>query len=200
MRIRTFAVAFFAVAMASFGYTQEGKKPAPRNSTAELQELANPGAEHRDLAKFEGKWSVEIKLGAGKSASVYRGLSKNRMVVGGRFLACEFGAAKEKESVDGVLTIGFDRRHDEYTIQSIDSWGTYFVTARGKRDGDFKEIKLYGVDDDPNMTAMGFTKAFAFGLVLTSSDEFTVNIYMIDTRTPARREMLMMEYTFTRSV
>jgi len=94
--------------------------------------------------------------------------------------------------------LGFDRRHDEYTIQSLDSWGTYFVTARGKRAEDAKLIKLYGTDDDPHMKSMGLTKEFAFGVDLTATDKFSIKIYMIDNRTAKRREMLMMEYQFTR--
>ena len=95
--------------------------------------------------------------------------------------------------------LGMDRRHSEYTIQSMDSWGTYFVTARGKRKADSKLIKLYGTDDDPHMKSMGFTKEFAFALDFTASNKFSVKVYMIDNRTPNRREMLMMEYQFTKT-
>ena len=199
MRFRAAAVAFIAILIVSFGYAQEGKK-APRQQTREqLRELANPGPEHRELAKYAGDWTVEIRFGAGKSATVYSGTSTNRMVAAGRFLLCKFNASFQDEVAAGVLTLGFDRRHDEYTIQSLDSWGTYFVTARGIRSQNSKLIKLYGKDDDPHMKSIGLKKEFAFELDLTSSHKFSIKVYMIDNRTENRREMLMMEYQFTKA-
>ena len=199
MSLRLTAVALLAVWVASIGYAQDGKKAPRRKSNEQLRELANPGPEHRELANYEGKWNLEIRLGAGESIAVYSGASHNRMVAAGRFLLCEFDASLQNEVAAGVLTIGFDRRHDEYTIQSLDSWGTYFVTARGKRAEDSKLIKLYGKDDDPHMKSMGLTKEFAFELDLTARHKFSIKVYMIDNRTPNRREMLMMEYQFTKT-
>ncbi len=198
MRLRIATLACLANCVMSSGYAQEGEKTQRPKSNEQLRELANPGPEHRELAKYVGNWKVKIRLGSGQSAAVYSGTSRNRMVAAGRFLVCEFNALRDSENAAGVLTLGFDRRHGEFTIQSLDSWGTYFVTARGKRDAVSKPIKLYGTDDDPHMKSMGLTKEFAFGVDLTASDKFSIKIYMIDNRTAKRREMLMMEYQFTK--
>jgi len=120
------------------------------------------------------------------------------MVVDGRFLLCEFKASSRTGTTEGIFTLGFDRRHAEHTIQSIDSWGTYFVTAHGKQQPGSKRIKLYGTDDDPHMKSLGFTKAFAYVIDLKGADEFVIKVLMIDTRTEERREQKMMVYEFVR--
>ena len=199
MRKRMTAVALLAICVATIGYAQDGKKAPRRKSSEQLRDLANPGPEHREMANYEGKWNLEIRLGAGESTVVYSGTSQNHMVAAGRFLLCEFDASLQNEVAAGVLTIGFDRRHGAYTNPSLDSWGTYFVTARGIRSQNSKLIKLYGKDDDPHMKSIGLKKEFAFELDLTSSHKFSIKVYMIDNRTENRREMLMMEYQFIKT-
>lgn len=199
MNPRLAAILFLAIFVTGIGYAQESEGTQPPKSYKQLRELANPGPEHRELAKYAGEWTVEIRLGSAKSAAVYTGTSRHRMVAAGRFLLCEFDAKRDDEPAAGIFMLGIDRRHGEYTIQSMDSWGTYFVTARGKRKADSNVIKLYGTDDDPQMKSMGLTKEFAYGLDLTASNKFSIKVYMVDNRTPNRREMLMMVYRFTRT-
>jgi len=65
MSLRVTAVALLAVWVVSIGYAQDGKKVPRRKSSEQLRELANPGPENRELANYEGKWNLEIRLGAG---------------------------------------------------------------------------------------------------------------------------------------
>lgn len=94
--------------------------------------------------------------------------------------------------------IGFDRRNVRYTLTGIDTHGTYSIASQGMKDARTGKIKLYGKDDDPHMKAMGFEKEFAHELDFRNSDEFSINVYYIDTRTPQRREMKAMSFDFTR--
>jgi hypothetical protein len=199
MSFRPALIPFLAICMTDPGHAQEKGKAPPPKSHQQLLELAKPGPEHKELQKYAGEWAATIRMGAGESAKVYSGKSINRMVADGRFLLCEFDTKLQNEAATGILTLGFDRRHGEYTIQSMDSWGTYFVTARGKRKADSDQIKLYGTDDDPHMTSLGLTKEFAFEFDFAASEGFSINVYMIDTRSEERREMLMMEYQFTKT-
>lgn len=80
---------------------------------ADLRELAKPGPAPEKLAAYAGTWQVEIRLGAGSSAPVCSGTAGNRMVVGNRFLLCEIRATGDQSDVEGILTLGFDRRHAE---------------------------------------------------------------------------------------
>ena len=119
------------------------------------------------------------------------------MVANGGFLICEYSLTSNQDTAEGMFTLGFDRRHTEYTIQSIDSWGTYFVTARGNQ-AESKRIKLYGKDNDPHIQSLGFTKEFAYVLDFRDTNNFVIEVIMIDTRTDERQEIKMMEYDFSR--
>ena len=177
--------------------SQDRKSPE-QLSRAHLQQLGEPGPEHEALSGYSGTWKVSVLFGSAQAPPLYVGTSANRMVVGGRFLLCEFKAAGRGGTTEGIFTLGFDRRHAEYTIQSMDSWGTYFVTARGKQQSGSKRIKLYGTDDDPHMKSMGFIKEFSYVINLEGADEFAIEVLMIDTRTAERREQKMMVYEFVR--
>jgi hypothetical protein len=158
-----------------------------------------PGAEHEELAKCVGGWTIEVTMGAGPRALVYKGEAENRMIVGGRFLEIEYQAKSASAGeTEGVFTIGFDRRHERYALIAMDNFGTYFVTSQGPRDEASGTIRLLGTDDDPMMKAMGYTKEFVHVLDLRGPDEFSIEVRIIDTRTPERREMKYITYAFTR--
>ncbi len=188
----------FILFTTTFSYAQQDKKKPRQFSNAELRELANPGPEHKVLANYVGNWSVAIRFGSGTSALVYNGTSAHQMVADGRFLVCEFKATSNRGAAEGMFTLGFDRRHTEHTIQAIDSWGTYFVTARGKPQAGSKRVKLYGKDNDPHMKSLGLTKEFAYTIDFKDNHKFVIEVLMIDTRTKERREQKMMEYQFIR--
>ena len=48
------------------------------------------------------------------------------------------------------------------------------------------------------MKAMGFDKEFAHELDFQNADNFTINVYYIDNRTPKRSEMNAMSFAFER--
>lgn len=76
--------------------------------------------------------------------------------------------------------------------------GTYFITSQGRRDTPGGKIRMLGTDDDPVMKAMGHTKEFVHVLDLRSPDEFAVEVWVVDTRTSARKEFKYMECLFKR--
>lgn len=177
------------------------KQPAKPPTAAELLKLAGPGPEHEKMAKYAGKWDIMIKMGGTAS---YKGEAENRMTVAGRFLQMDFKAKAAKEipglpaDTEGAFTLGFDRRHGHYALIHMDTFGTYFVTSQGKADETTGKIRMAGKDDDPMMKAMGLTKEFVHVVDFKSADEFVVEVLIIDTRTPARKEMKFMEYAFAR--
>ena len=95
-----------------------------------------------------------------------------------------------------VYTLGFDRRHGEYTIVAMDDSGTYWVTARGTRDGSV--IAMYGEDEDPVMRSMGLDKEFMFVVRLVSAHAVAIDIRFLDTRTPEKTEMPFMTFDLVR--
>ncbi len=161
--------------------------------------LMLPGPEHEQLARYVGAWDVEILMGSGAQAAKSQGSATSRMTVGGRFLQIEYQTAKsDKDALDGMFTIGFDRRHQRYSLVAFDTFGTYFVTSQGKQNKMTGAIRLLGTDDDPTMKALGYTKEFVHVLDLRGPDEYAIEVRFIDTRTAARREIKAMEYVLKR--
>jgi hypothetical protein len=169
------------------------------DDVAALQELASPGPEHAQLAARAGAWKLTIRMFAGPQPIELTGTATNEMLVGGRFLQSTYKAAGGGFETEGVFTTGFDRRHGEHTMILMDNFGTYFVTARGKAPAEGEELKLLGKDDDPQMTALGLTKEFAFAPREVDDDHYVVEIRFIDTRTPERKEIKFMEYDYQRA-
>ena len=183
--IATLTVAcFFALAAATSA--QESQKPAgPRNS-ATLYEQAKPGKEHAELARQTGLWKVKVAMGDGARVNTSSGRAKCYMMMDGRFLWIAYNVAGKAGAFKGAFMIGFDRRNSRYTLTGIDTHGTYCIFSHGKKDAETGKIKLYGKDDDPHMKAMGFDKEFAHELDFKNAENFTINVYYIDNRTPKR--------------
>lgn len=196
----TLALALTLAAASSWSPAQEAKPtPQVKPPTAEEQlKLTKPGAEHEELARHAGAWDVEISMGSGKAPVKYQGTSENRMTVGGRFLQMEYQTLGKAGPIDGMFTVGFDPRHQRHTLIAMDSFGAYFVTSQGRRETPGGKIRMLGTDDDPVMKALGHTKEFVHVLDLRSPDEFTVEVWFVDTRTAARKEFKYMAYTFKR--
>jgi hypothetical protein len=185
------AIVFAALLLvAAYVTAQEPEKKAPP-SREEMLKMMGPGPEHEQLAKYAGKWDLTIKMGP----QTFQCTTENRMIVGNRFLEIDY-ASKDKK-MEGQFSLGFDRRHQHYTLTAMDSFGTYPVHSQGKRDGE-QLAKLYGKDDDPMMKAMGFTKEFVHVLDFKSPDEFVIEVHFIDTRTAERKEFKAMDYVFQR--
>lgn len=167
---------------------------------AEVQkDLSKPSKEHEELAKYAGKWNVEMQFASSQKDEAYSGTSINTMLVENRFLQIQFAASKASEEVSGVFIIGFDRRNLEYQMTGMDTWGTYYVSATGKRLPECNTIKLYGKDNDPNMKKIGFDKEFGYSCTFENENMFVIDVFFIDTRTAARNELKFMEYRFSRT-
>jgi hypothetical protein len=48
------------------------------------------------------------------------------------------------------------------------------------------------------MASLGFTKEMAHVIRFVDANEFTIEVWLIDTRTPERRETKFIEYAFKR--
>ena len=132
--------------------------PAPQEelpSPDVLMEQTRPGAEHGRLGRLEGEWQVTRRV-AGQGAGETEGVGSAATILDGRFLVVDFSLGADGAEESYRYTLGFDRRHDEYSIVVMDTSGTYFVTARGaEADG---TIRMAGTDDDPMMASMGYAR------------------------------------------
>ena len=147
-----------------------------------------PGPEHAPLLALVGSWDVSLEARAVGAASAATQL-------GDRFLAVELRLS-DGPIRHAIYTFGSDRRHDDYTVIAMDDSGTYAVSARGTRQGD--EIAMYGTDDDPVITSLGFTKEFVIALRLLGPDEVEIETRFVDTRTAARTEQIFVTFELSR--
>jgi hypothetical protein len=185
------------VGLSACSQTLAQESDAPKlPEQSELLKLALPGPEHEQLARYPGKWRLTVTTGSGAAAKATHYRADARMIAGGRFLQIEYSGAER--AADGIFCIGFDRRHQRFALVAIDSYGTYFVTSQGKRDEATRTLKLYGKDDDPVMKSLGHTKEFIHILDFRNDDEFVIEVWFVDTRTPQRREIKFMAYKFNR--
>jgi len=123
---------FTLAASAAFAQTQ----PTPEQMAQMLEEM-RPTTEHQELAKLAGRWNQEVTWSMGGPPVKATGIVTNRMILGGRFLVSE-GTSNNPigfgDTTIELMTIyGFDRRTRDYTIVGYDSFGTYYVTAAGKK-------------------------------------------------------------------
>lgn len=147
-----------------------------------------PGPEHELIASLVGEWDFLV-------GNETVGKANAHLRLGDRFLEIEFRLDWNPVQ-HGIYIFGFDRRHSEYTVIAFDNTGTYWVSAKGKEEDG--RIKMYGSDNDPVMTAMGFEKEFVIVLDVPSENRVSIETYYIDTRTPERSEMLGLSYQLHR--
>lgn len=172
------------------------KEPGEQNKPANFRELAEPGPEHELLAKFSGKWNLSVSSVGRKGAS--KGRARSYMTLEKRFLWLGYEANGQAGRFKGSFVLGFDRRHEEFTLIAMDLDGTYFVTSRGKQQNGKHTLKLFGKDDDPHMKALGFEKEFAHEIDLSDPGKLSLKVFYIDTRTNERKEIEAMDFSFER--
>ncbi|NOT10082.1 MAG: DUF1579 family protein [Gemmatimonadales bacterium] len=165
-----------------------------QSDQAALLELTKPGPTHQRLAALAGKWVVEGP--SGQASQMVKGTAEARTILDGRFLDLEFSVGAGAEMTSARYTFGFDRRHEHYIVTFLDTYGTYFATGKGREEAG--EIRMAGEDDDPMMKKMGLRKKFVIGLKVIDAKSFDLNVYWVDTRTPAENLMLGLAYRFRR--
>lgn len=183
------AVALLATALTAAPHPQQEPDPA----LEALLEQARPGPEHERLAALAGEWEVQLRQ-FGAEQPLATGAAEGTSILEGRFVDID----GELEAGHGAFrfTLGFDRRHGEFTITLADTSGTYAVSARGgELDG---RIRMRGRDEDPYMQSLGLEKEFVFDLVLEGEDAFRIELFFVDTRTEERPLLEQVLYAFVR--
>lgn len=164
-----------------------------------LRNQARPGPEHQLLKKLSGNWDLTIQLGPEENKKFNEGTARSYMTLENRFLWIGYEVQQSNNrKLKGSYTIGFDRRHDHFTLIAMDTYGTYFITSSGKMIEGENKAKLYGKDDDPYMKSLGFSKEFAHVIDFGDKDSFTIDVFFIDTRTEDRNQELAMKFKFKR--
>jgi len=154
--------------------------PAKMDSLAtETLKLALPGPEHELLKRIEGEFDATYRLWGtpGSAPTVFYSETKNRMILGGRFLESYSKVTEGMFRVESMSYVGFDRRHKKFTTIGMDTFGTYYITAEGTFDEEKSAIVFSGTDEDP---VTGITQEFDIILKIISDDEYISEVIFKD--------------------
>jgi hypothetical protein len=155
-----------------------GQQRPTAEAIARAQAMTQPGPEHAVLSRLTGTWDQQVRVwpepGAEPMSST--GVGTAEMILDGRFL--EIHSVVEMFGMRGesVSILGFDRRHDKYTILGLDTFGTYWVTAAGPA-SDGKSIVMRGEDIDG---VIGHKQEYEFRVRIDDADTWTMEIVFLD--------------------
>lgn len=132
----------------------DDKKADPPDEKAAMEAMmkaAQPGEQHKGLARLEGSWdqTIQMWMDPSKPATESKGTCESKMIMGGRYLedkvSGEFGGMKFL----GQGLSGYDNVKKKYTFTWVDNMGTGVSTASGSYDADKKAYTYLGEETDP---------------------------------------------------
>lgn len=182
-RIRVLVAGGSMVLAAVAGFAVARSTPPDRNMTPEemqkmaeqMMALAQPGAEHEVLARMAGEWATHstFSMMPDQPEQHAEGRSSSRMILGGRFLEVRTTGEFMGKPFEGLTLMGYDRRHDHYTLVGFDTMGTYFVTGAGNERPD-GTLVLTGETHDPKLN---HTEKYDFVFKQDEDDRFRWEVW-----------------------
>jgi hypothetical protein len=154
-------------------------------------ELATPGAPHKLLARMAGTWSMKgsCRMEPGGDLIEHTGISKQRLILDGRFLQQDFKGEMMGISFTGIGFTGYDNYKGKYVSTWLDSFGTGIYHFEGIGSSDGKTISQTCSYDDPvrgpltwrNVTSLVDYNTLEFRMYTIDSsgkeDEMAVLVY-----------------------
>jgi uncharacterized protein DUF1579 len=185
-----------AVLLCSIVFAQEQPKMSPEEK-AQMEAMikaATPGEAHKKLASMVGTWDAKLKMypmSPGAPVQESSGVSKNKWVLGGRWIQQTYAGKFMGKPFSGIGYTGYDNVKKQYVGTWMDTMSTSVMTSAGSTTDD----KTYEFDssvDDP-MT----------GKPMTMKEKMTVidknhQLFEMWTPGPDGKMMKMMEITYTR--
>ena len=150
VRELTFAVcATLALAGAAPGQDAKpaDRKAAPPAMSAEeraqmeaWEKFATPGEAHQKLAGMAGTWDAEVTMWMGPEPAKSKGVSENRLVLGGRFVEQRFKSEMMGQPFEGLGYTGYDNAKKKYIGTWMDNMSTAVMVSEGTFDASGKVL------------------------------------------------------------
>lgn len=158
------------------------------------EKAGRPGEFHQHLAMLAGEWSAVTKFRMAEQAPWMesKGVSRNRMDMGGRFLVSEYAGDMAGTPFTGVSTWGYDNAAKEYQATWRDSVSTGTLWLRGTCDEPGKVFTMTGDCVDP-MTNQ--RKTYRQVTTIKSADSHVMEFFEAG---PDGKSFKNMEITYTR--
>lgn len=213
MKRATFALIASAFLIGSLALGAQEKEPeAPRLGTAGTQaqkapamspemkammeayeKAGRPGPNHKVLQQMAGTWDATAKWWAGPGEpEVTRGVSVNKMILGGRYLQQSYEGTAMGKPFHGMGLMAFDNVAQAFTGIWIDDMSTGIMTSTGSLDPSGTTLTSVSTVNDP--LAKGPKKGRDV-IRFEGPDRHVMEMY--DTG-PDGKEMKVMEITYSR--
>lgn len=132
----------------------DDKKPAPADEKAQMEawmKHATPGAAHKRLDVFVGKWAYtgQMVMGPSQPPTEMKGTVETKWILGGRFQESHVRGEYFGQPFHGVATLGYDNTQRHYVQSWIDTMTTSISTATGQADAAGTTITMIGEEIDP---------------------------------------------------
>jgi Protein of unknown function (DUF1579) len=158
------------------------------------QTYATPGANHKYLEMFAGKWTAKTKswMKPGAPPDVSDSDIEAKMIMGGRFLKAHVKGKMMGIPFEGISLTGYDNFQKKFNTIWFDSMGTGIFPASGTLDKDGKVKTDMALWDDFMTGSKSKVKMLT---TIIDKDNYTFEMFMIG---PDGKEMKSMEMVYTR--
>ncbi len=143
-------------------------------------ELAQPGEEHAEMAKWAGTWHQETKhwMSPGAPPEESTGTAEVKPILGGRFMLekvkSQMQFAGEVHDFEGIGIFGFDRIQKKHVFVWVNNMSTLIATGEGTADKTGKVITYYS--ELPNPMNGGKTKVKYVSTVV-NDDKYLLEMF-----------------------
>ena len=149
-------------------------------------------AQHQDLARLAGHWSVKQTLWTTPDAApaIDHGDADFEMVLDGRHLRQDLRIAAKDKPFQGLGFIGYDVETRVYFSTWMDVNFTGFIVAKGGYDAAARRYTFKG--DIPDLARAGATIQLREVMTVRDADHFTYDYY--ETRDGKETQAVRLEY------
>ncbi|MCH8806090.1 MAG: DUF1579 domain-containing protein [Planctomycetes bacterium] len=145
-----------------------------------------PGEHHKKLDQFVGEWDTVAKIwwgGPGSPPNETKGTSKNKWVLGGRYIMHEFkgtfmmpDASGDTKPMpwEGLGLIGYDNYRNMYVGTWSSNMDTMLLTFKGSSDPAGTVFTYYGEMDEPMLNVTGRMIKYVTRVIDKNKHVFTI--------------------------
>lgn len=141
-----------AVTIVSVGLTTVQAQQEGLDLTELMAQAAAPGEHHKHLEQAVGTWDATVKLwmAPGAPPMETKGVAKNKLILGGRFLQMKFEGEVMGQPFQGVGLEGYDNSKKKHVGIWADNLSTMIMGLEGECDGDGKVRTMYSQYEGPD--------------------------------------------------
>lgn len=199
MKARTIAMLCLSTLLGVSGVMAQDKKPegtAPSEAEmmAAMMKAAQPGEQHKHLARYAGDWEYTSKawMAPGQPPEESKGTMHGEVLMGGRYVRHHWKGSFSGMPFEGEGTEGYDNTAKQYFSTWVDNMSTGIMMSKGSCDAAGKVCTTMGEMADP---MGGPTMQMKSVITWTGNDQFKNEMFMKD---PAGNEMKTMEISASR--